>query len=510
MPDSKKQFTIATAIPYLNAKAHIGHALEYVFSDVIARYHKQQGEDVVAIMGADEHGQKIARSAEDSDVTPQAYVDSLVPQFLELHTALGVSYDRFVRTTDADHARIAQELWKKVQAAGFIDEREYEGLYCVGCEAFKTEAELVDGKCPDHLKEPEMIREKNYFFQLSKLQQPLLEWYDAHPEWIVPQSKMNEMRAFIERGLDDISISRDVSKMSWGVPVPDDDSQVMYVWFDALPNYLTGAGVTPEMIASGDVSGSRWPVDLINLGKDINRFHAILFAAMLIAADLPLPKQLGVHGFISVNGQKMSKSIGNVIDPMDLIATFGAEATRYLLMAEISFQSDGDISMEKLHDRYTADLSNGIGNLLSRTTTMVEKFCTQADECTCHIDEQTTHMFNKLVFTEAVEGSIMCMEQFDFHLAIQKIQHIIKICNETLEREKPWEVIKLQDSAFEARIGAALSALRFSLVGLEACAPLLQPFMPETAQKIIDTVHISDIQHITKAAPLFPRIELNK
>ena len=180
----KKQFTIATAIPYLNAKAHIGHALEYVFSDVIARYHKQQGEDVVAIMGADEHGQKIARSAQDSGVTPQAYVDALVPKFLELHTALGVSYDRFIRTTDADHARIAQALWKKVQAAGFIDEREYEGLYCVGCEAFKTEAELVDGKCPDHLKEPEMIREKNYFFQLSKLQQALLEWYDAHPQWI--------------------------------------------------------------------------------------------------------------------------------------------------------------------------------------------------------------------------------------------------------------------------------------------------------------------------------------
>lgn len=461
---------INTAIPYVNAKPHIGTALEFVYADAYARFLRQQGDDVRFVTGTDEHGQKIANTASDRGMTPQEHVDDMSQHFRAALDALGVEPDDFVRTTEDRHREMAQDVWKKLVASGDLEKREYEGLYCVGCEAFKTEKELVDGKCPDHDREPEVIREENYFFKLSDYEGRLVELYDEQSDFVVPESRFNESREMVRAGLEDISVSRASEKMSWGVPVPDDDSQVMYVWFEALLNYLTAAD-------------GRWPADVIFVGKDINRFHSIIFPAVLKAAGLELPRQIAVHGFITAEGQKMSKSLGNVIDPIELTEKYGTEPVRYFLMREIPFDRDGDFSDARFREVYQSELANGIGNLLSRVTNMVEKYF-DGDLAADKVDVDIS-TYQKV------------METYQFNDAVAVFSAVVSDANELIEQRKPWELAKTDEEALKV-------VLRSLLGYLHIAGDLLQPFMPHTAQTIVDAV---TADKITKSKPLFPRLD---
>jgi methionyl-tRNA synthetase len=461
---------IATAIPYVNAKPHIGTALEFVYADVYARYLRQHGDEVRFVTGTDEHGQKIANTAQERRMTPQEHVDDMSQHFYAALEALGVVSDDFVRTTEERHRDMAQDVWKKLVASGDLEKREYEGLYCVGCEAFKMEKELVDGKCPDHGKEPELIREENYFFKLSGSTDFLLGLYEQQPNFVVPTSRFNEIREMVKGGLEDISVSRSAEKMSWGIPVPGDDSQVMYVWFEALLNYLTAAD-------------GRWPADVIFVGKDINRFHSIIFPAVLKAAGLDIPRQIAAHGFITAEGKKMSKSIGNVIDPIEVTEKYGTEPVRYFLMREIPFDRDGDFSDSRFREVYQSELANGIGNLLSRVTNMVEKYFDGKLEAD-HIDMDSSAYHD-------------AMKTYQFHNAVAVFSAVVSDANELIEQKKPWELAKTDEESLKV-------VLRSLLGYLKVAGELLEPFMPETAQIIIAAV---TAEQVSKSKPLFPRLE---
>ncbi len=485
-----EKFYIATAIPYLNGQPHLGHALEWVYSDVIARWHRAQGQTVTFAMGSDDHGQKVIQAAEKNGVSPREQVERTLQLFQDLAQDLGVSYDDWIGTSSERHQRAATEFWKRLDAAGAFEFREYSGWYCVGCEAFKIETDLTpDGLCPDHNVKPELREEQNYFFKLSAYQDRLLQYYADHPELVVPDEKYTEMRNFVANGLEDVSFSRMKDATGWGVPVPDDDQQVMYVWCDGLTNYLTAAGFSDQL----DVN-QLWPADVIVIGKDINRFHSILFTAMLLAANLPVPKQFGVHGHIMSNGQKMSKSLGNVIDPQELIARYGAEATRYLLLREVPFRSDGDISIEHLDERYTADLCNGIGNLLSRTTNMIEKYC----EGKIGVVTNAGLVGNAdLRSLRKADGYDQAMTDYKFHVALETIWQVIAQANQVIDETKPWELAKTDLSA----VKNILEEIAFDILEI---SQLLTPFMPETAATITATLQADQI---VKSVPLFPRLE---
>lgn len=461
---------INTSIPYVNAKPHIGTALEFVYADVMTRYWRTQAHNVRFVTGVDEHGQKIYDTAAERGFTPQEHVDEMSQSFVAALEALGVEYDAFVRTTSPEHYKTAQSVWKKLIASGNLEKREYEGLYCVGCEAFKTEKELVDGKCSDHNREPEHIKEENYFFLLSKYEEKLKAYFNEHPDFVIPQSRFNEIQEMVKSGLEDISVSRAREKLTWGVPVPDDNEQVMYVWFEALLNYITAAD-------------GRWPSDVIIVGKDINRFHSIIFPAVLMAAGLEIPKQIAVHGFITAEGKKMSKSIGNVVDPIELVEKYGKDPVRYFLMREIPFNRDGDFSDARFHEVYQSELANGIGNLLSRVTNMVEKYFDG--------DLQARP------FDADVRSYASAMESFQFHEAIAVVSRIVSEANEMIEQKKPWELAKTD----EAQLKEVLEVL---LGYLASVGQMLLPFMPSTAQIVIDA---ATAERITKSQPLFPRLE---
>jgi methionyl-tRNA synthetase len=364
------KFYITTAIDYVNAKPHIGHALEKIQADVLARYHRAKGDDVWFLTGTDEHGTKNFRTAEIAGKTTQEFVDENSEYFKNLKDVCNLSWDDFIRTTDKNrHWPGVQKLWNKIYEAGDLYKKKYQGLYCVGCEAFVTEKELVDGKCPIHKKEPEKLEQENWFFKLSKYSKEIESKIKNDELKIIPESRKNEILSFLKSGLEDISLSRPKNYLSWGIPVPNDPDQVIYVWYDALSNYITAI----EYAEESEKFKKFWPADLHVIGKDILRFHAAIWPGMLLSAGLPLPKSIFVHGFITVEGEKMSKTLGNIIDPAELSQKYGSDAVRYYLLREISTYEDGDYSKKKFEERYNADLANGIGNLVSRVATLGER-----------------------------------------------------------------------------------------------------------------------------------------
>ncbi|MEK7071762.1 MAG: methionine--tRNA ligase, partial [Patescibacteria group bacterium] len=360
----KSKFYITTSIAYTNAPPHIGFALETIQADVLARYRRVSGDGVFFLTGTDEHGAKIAKAAEKFGKNPQEFTDEISAKFQELTKGLNLSNDDFIRTTDQSrHWPTVKDIWLKLKENNDIYKKNYKGLYCLGCEAFITQKDLIDGKCKIHLKEPEAIDEENYFFRLSKYSSKIEELIKKDEVKIIPQEKKNEMLNFVRQGLEDISFSRPSKDLKWGIPVPDDDSQTIYVWADALVNYL--------------LPKKYWPADIHCLGKDILRFHATIWLGMLLSSKLPLPKSIFVHGFITSNGQKMSKSLGNVVDPFELIRKYGADAVRYFLLREIPPTEDGDYTRQKFEARYNSDLASGLGNLVARVITLGAKFKVQ-------------------------------------------------------------------------------------------------------------------------------------
>lgn len=458
MSINSEKFYITTTLPYVNAKPHIGFSLEIIEADAIARFHRLLGEEVVFNTGTDEHGTKIYEKAIESGQTPQEYCDVMAGHFREIKELLNLSYTNFIRTTDEYHIAAAQEFWKRCDANGDIYKKQYAVKYCVGCELEKTDSDLMDGKCPDHPKmELQIIEEENYFFRFSKYQDRLLKLYREQPDFVLPKKRLNEITAFVERGLQDFSISRLAAKMPWGIPVPDDTEQVMYVWFDALVNYISTLGWSGEDTKQFE---SFWPGVQI-CGKDNLRQQSAMWQAMLFSAGIEPSKQVLVNGFVTVDGMKMSKSLGNVIAPEELVAKYGVDGTRYLLLSAAPIGEDSDVSWDKLTEKYNADLANGLGNLVSRVMKLSEKIENFEIKNQAGLPEQFLSLLQEYKLSEGLEY----------------IWAIIREDNKYIEETKPWELAKTDVANFE-------KVMKKLLMDLSLIAELLAPFLPETSEKI--------------------------
>ncbi|MBI5221373.1 MAG: methionine--tRNA ligase [Candidatus Magasanikbacteria bacterium] len=507
----KNTFYLTTAIAYANAAPHIGFALELLYSDVMCRYQRLIGKEVFFLTGTDEHGQKIFKAAEQHGQDSQSFTNEQSAKFSELADLWNISNNDFIRTTEARHKIGAQKFWLASMNKGDIYKKTYTGLYCVGCESFKTEKDLVDGLCPDHKKAPEILEEENYFFRLSNYQKQLEELFEKNRNFIVPASRFNEMYNILKNGLEDISVSRSKDKLPWGIGVPNDPTQVMYVWFDALTNYITALGY-----GSDDETNFNkfWPAVHV-IGKEINRFHSLLWPAMLLSAGLETPKQIAVHGWMTVDGQKMSKTVGNVINPAELTAKYQLEAIRYFLMREIPFNEDGDFSSEKFRERYTADLANGLGNFTSRVLTMVEKYCDNQIPAVENIDEN----FINFIKTEIWPNYIKNMDSWNFVHAYETVWKLVATCDQIISDKKPWSLAK------EGRLQEVKDLLYHLCEALRQIAVMIYPVMPETSEKLIIQLgldintefskKLSDLQQwvdltvgnkINKGEILFPRL----
>ncbi len=477
---TKRKFYLTAAIPYVNAKPHIGHALEFMQGDVVARYHKQRGEDVFYVSGADENSLKNVQAAERIGITPKALCDANAKAFVELARVLGVEFDVFYRSSSPEHAASSQELWRKCEANGDIYKKQYRGLYCVGCEMFYNRNELNEkGECLEHFGKPlEEVEEENYFFRLSKYASELEKLIVSGTYHIVPEAKKAEVLSFIRQGLEDFSISRSTARArGWGVPVPNDPAHIMYVWFDALNVYRSAA---PD----------RWPADLHVIGKGIVRFHAVYWPAILLSAKLPLPKELFVHGYVTVNGRKMSKTTGNAVDPIALVEKYGADAVRYYFLREIPPYDDGDYSEEKFKTRYNADLANGLGNFAARVLTLGEG-----------IGDFGASRKPASGITEKIEATKKTVEEktahFKFNEALAAIGELIAFGDEYVNAKAPW---KIADAEEKAQVLFDLTVL------LDNVAALIAPFLPDTAGKILKCIiWDGNMFKIKKAEALFPR-----
>lgn len=458
-----KTFYLTTPIFYPNAKLHLGHAYTTTVSDIIVRYHRLKGEETYFLTGSDENTQKVVLAARKEGKDPQVFLDGIVDNFKSLFGQLTISYDQFIRTSDQKvHWPGAQALWKQLEAAGDIYKKAYEGLYCVGHEAFITEKELVDGKCPDHGTAPEFIKEENYFFKLSKYTSAIKEKIESGELVIVPASRKNEILSLLKEGLEDVSFSRPRKEGSVGVPVPGDDSQVMYVWCDALSNYITALGYGRD----DALYQKFWPADVHVIGKDILRFHAAIWPAMLLSAGLPLPKRLLVHGFITSGGKKMSKTLGNVIDPEELLQEYGTDAVRYYLARHISPFEDGDITREHFKESYNADLANGLGNLAGRILTLAQTHLAKPVE--------VSFVPYPREFTEALDN-------FEVNRAAEYVAGRIQDLDKRITEEAPFKVVKTDPEKGRELIASCVREL--AVIDL-----LIEPFMPETSKKIIDAI----------------------
>ncbi|MCE9643888.1 methionine--tRNA ligase [Candidatus Parcubacteria bacterium] len=477
-----KPFYLTTTLPYVNAEPHIGFALEIVQADAIVRYHALMGEEVFFNTGTDEHGLKIFRKAEEEGKDTQEYVDFFAAKFRDLKEKLNLYPGlTFIRTTDAKHKAAAQEFWRRCLANGDIYKKDYQVKYCVGCELEKTDSELENGKCPIHPNlEIETIKEENYFFRWSKYQKPLEEFYTKNPNFVVPDYRFNEIKAFVARGLEDFSISRLKEKMPWGIAVPGDDTQVMYVWFDALVNYISTLNWPQEEGVFAKFWGTKeFPNAVQVAGKDNLRQQSAMWQAMLLSAGLPASKQIVIHGFITSGGQKMSKSLGNVINPMSIVEEYGSDALRYFLLRHIHPFEDSDFTMERFKEMYNAGLANGLGNLSSRVMMLAEKHL---------VSPIDTSLFAGMPeeYTRALEG-------FEYTFAMDYVWKKIQELNQRIEKEEPFKLIKTDEEAGKKLIAEMTSEL-YRIAGL------LSPFLPQTSMKIKEAVETNK-----KPENLFPR-----
>lgn len=459
-----QKILITTAIDYVNARPHVGHALEKVQADVLARFYRAQENEIFFLTGADENSIKNVLAAKKEGKEVEQFIDENTAKFEELKPQLNLSYDKFIRTTSQEHFDGCKKLWQAIKPED-IYKKNYDGLYCVGCEEFKTDKDLVEGKCPEHQTVPEKIEEENYFFKLSNYQEQLFEIIEQNKVKIVPDFRRNEVISFIKGGLEDFSISRSKERAcNWGVPVPGDDVQIMYVWVDALANYITALGYDKE----GDNYQKFWvqggqKIQII--GKGIMRFHAVYWVAMLLSAGLPLPTEIYIHEYLTIDGQKMSKTLGNVIYPDDLVKKYGADGTRYLLLSALPYTSDGDISWDKMTEKFNADLANGLGNLVSRTINMIKKY------------DLKSQIINSNKANKANEAIIQLLEERKFELALKEIWRGIKEQNQYIDQKKPWELAKTDKASLVEVLDSVHGYLSSSVLPLSY-------FMPETAEKM--------------------------
>ncbi|GAA3973714.1 methionine--tRNA ligase [Actinomadura viridis] len=512
---------ISTTIPYVNARPHLGHALEYVQADCFARFQRLQGRDVFFLTGSDENSLKNVIAAEAEGVSTRELVDRNVVYFQELLDQLRLSQDDFIRTSvDQRHIDGAARIWELIAARGDIYKKSYEGLYCIGCEQFYSPSELIDGKCPEHLTVPELVSEENYFFRLSRYQDRLLDAFKSGALRIVPASRYNEVVSFVEAGLEDISISRSTDRArGWGIPVPGDPSQVIYVWIDALTNYITALGW-----AEGDDLYKRYWEDAEArthvLGKGVSRFHAVYWPAMLMSAGLPLPTETVVHGYITANGQKLSKSLGNVVDPVEVVGKYGIDAVRYALLADLSPFADGDFNEERLVMRYTSDLANGLGNLVSRVASMIGRYRDGTVPDSDERQEQDEQLARKVA--DASAGMVAAMERYDHREALGHVGDLIRASNSYVDDNAPWHLAKAAAGGDETA-AARMDTVFLHLAGaVRRLGLLLMPFLPEAAEKILATLgeegrHLGDAadwldglagRTMVKPEPIFPRLDV--
>ena len=481
---SKGKYYITTTLPYVNAEPHIGFALEIIQADVIARYQRLLGNEVFFNFGTDEHGLKIFRKAKESGKDPKAYCDEYAAKFDALKKALNLSYDNFIRTTDEHHIKAAQEFWRRCLKKGDIYKKNYKIKYCVGCELEKTESELENGRCPLHPdKEVEIIEEENYFFKFSKYQKPLLDFYQKNPNFVIPNFRFNEIKSFVKDGLQDFSVSRLKEKMPWGIDVPDDPEHIMYVWFDALINYVSALG-WPE---DKEKFEKFWPGVQV-AGKDNLRQQSAIWQAMIISADLPNSEKIFIHGFITVGGQKISKSLGNTINPLELTKKYGTDALRYYLLAKIDPFEDSDFTIEKFESVYNADLANGLGNLVSRVVALAYKYCDSkvpeieniADE---HPLRTNDNIHNWKKTWKDIDSNILA---FKFNDAVSSVWKFISEADKYINENKPWELATKNKKEFDWVIYGLLDSIH-------QIAWQINPFLPDTSKKIAQILNIEGL-----------------
>lgn len=508
---NKGKYYITTPIYYPSANLHIGHTYCTVMADAMARFKRLSGYDVHFLTGTDEHGLKIQEIAEKQGVTPQAYVDGVVSGIKDLWKTMEISYDDFIRTTEERHVSRVQEIFNRMNEKGDIYKSEYEGWYCTPCESFWTESQLVDGCCPDCGRQVKKAQEEAYFFRMSNYQDKILQLFEKHPEFLMPDTRRNEMKAFVEQGLEDLCISR--STFDWGIPVPVDTKHVIYVWLDALTNYITALGY-PD---SPEIFEKYWPADVHLVGKEIVRFHSIIWPAMLMSLDLPLPKQVLGHGWLLIDGGKMSKSKGNVVDPVVLIDRYGIDSLKYFLLREYTFGQDGVFTNEVMLKRMNFDLANDLGNLVSRTTAMIEKYCGGVTPPAKTEDDFDRDL--KEVAVGAAPNVEKHMDKFSFNNALESIWILVRRANKYIDEKTPWILAKDEDKKAE------LDTCMHNLAEvLRIVSILIYPFMHTTTEKIREQLGIrgeirwedafvfGELQgnEVRRGEAIFPRLDIEK
>lgn len=490
MSDQREKFLVTTPIYYVNSQPHLGHSYTTITADVLARYYRLQNKEVFFLTGTDEHGAKIEKVAQEANKSPQQLCNENSRLFKKAWQNLNISYDNFIRTTNSNHIKSVQRVLQILYDKKFVYKGTYKGFYCLGCEQYKTKSDLINGKCPDHQVEPEIIKEENYLFRLSQFEDFLRKKIMSNEFEIKPEERKREALGFLKKGLQDISISR--QKIKWGIPLPFDKKHTTFVWVDAFLNYLTGLNW------NGDPKNlpKFWSPDLQLMAKDVLRVHSTIWPALLLALEIPLPKKLFVHGYFTINGQKMSKSLGNVIRPGELVEKFGVDATRYLLLSACSFGKDGDISWEKLLEKYNTDLVSGLGNLVARIITLAVK--TKNRELRIKFKDRNLKI--KKVIKSSWQNYKKFLDLCELDKALREIQELISFCDRYIEKKKPWEKSKNR-----------LLVINDLLIILNNITQMLQPFLPETSEKIFKQLGLRlNSQEwyfkIRKDKILFPRI----